>query len=179
MMRLYLITFVVFFFVGCKEQKIFNIYEEMEVNKLHLQEEDKQLFFLNKLVVAGQSYKDDPLTPNLANGKMFKDKNITKQEPIEKYFKELPNYTFEHKITIFANITPLMLKYMESYSDIEARILQIKKFAINNQEKKYYNKKKHYAKKKSDENDLLPKKFLPPRLPDLSIGVDTPNLPEF
>ena len=177
MSRFYFVLFLMLFLVGCKEIKTFNIYEEMEINKLHLQEEGKQLLFLNNLVIAGKSYKDDPLTPNLENGKMFKDRNVTKQEPIEKYFKEVPNYTFEHKITIFTNLSPLMLKYMQSYSSLQARILQIKRFEI--QKKKHHKKKKHYkGKKKNSADDLLPKKFLPPRLPDLSIGVDTPNIPD-
>jgi len=174
MVRLYLITFLMLFFIGCEKEETFNIYEEMEINKKY---EEKKLSFNNNLIVGGESHQDDSLAPDFTE-KSFEDRNITRSKSIKKYFKYFPNYTFEHKITIFTTLPPFTLQYIKSYSNIQARIVQIKQFKPK---KKMDEKKNEFYKnqEENNEDDSLPKKFLPPRLPNLSIGVDTPNMPDF
>jgi len=166
-----LITAVSLFYLnGCGHSE-FSIYRELQLNQNDIAN-DNYTDFLKGLIVNGVSYSDDRLTPDLSDGKLFGDANISKVE-ITSYFKYTPNKTFDHQISIFVDINPKMVKYAKAYIDEELRIAQIK-----NYKPPVIVYPKMRVAKKENSDDLLPKSFLPPKLPNLSIGVDTPVLPE-
>ena len=174
MRKVYLLigTLFIAIFSGC-ENSSFDIYRELEITKQDIKESNN-LNFLKHLVVNGTSYRDDKLTPDISDGKLFGDRNLTKVE-ITRYFIYTKNITFEHRSSIFVDLNPQMVRYIESYSNQQKRIAQIIscKAPVT-----IISRKKSVRKKVSCKNDdFLPKGLLPPRLPDLSIGVDTPNVP--
>jgi hypothetical protein len=162
-----------FFFSGCYQSE-FDIYKALQLSEKD-RENAEYLSFLKDLKVRGISYEKDPLTPDLSDGKLFGDRNLSKVK-ITKYFVYTENRTFDHKSSIFVSLNPKMIIYVKGYFDEIARITQIKSYTPP----KIALPPRRIVAKRSDFNsdDLLPKGLLPPRLPDLSIGVDSPNIPD-
>ena len=162
------------FFLGCQEDK-FDIYQQLEITDLDIKN-SKNLEFLKDLKMGKISYQNDRLTPDLFGGKLFEDRNLSKVK-ITRYFIYSRNDTTEHRSSISVDLNPKMIRYIKSYFDENRRITQIKSckvpiFIIPI--------KKRVIQKIvcQEDDDFLPKGLLPPRLPDLSIGVDSPNIPE-
>jgi hypothetical protein len=122
--------------------------------------------------VRGVSYSDDKLTPDLIDGQLFEDRNLSKVE-ITHYFIYSDNITLEHTSSIFSTLSPNMVRYLRGYINEDARVTQIKSY----KPPVIKRPKRRVVAKRRNPNDFLPKGLLPPRLPDLSIGVDTPNVP--
>jgi hypothetical protein len=163
------LPFVILMF-GCEENKsIFNIYQELELAKNERESSYKE--FLQGIVSHGVSYEDDKLTPNLANGKLFGDRNLT-TVTISRYFIYSPNSSLDQKSTMFVHLEPSFSTHMKSYYDEHARLEQIKSY------KPFEIKKPIIVAKEEQKRDPLPQGLLPPRLPNLSIGIGTPKLPD-
>jgi len=162
-------------FFGCEQHEPFNIYKELKLMDRDIKK-SKNLDFLKNIIVFKISYSNDRLTPDLSNGQLFRDRNLTKF-PITKYFKYTNNLTFEHSSSIFVDLNPNMIKYIYSYFNEQARLTQIKSckapiLII------VPHRKQQKIQCCNGQNDMLPKGLLPPRLPDLSIGVDNPDVPD-
>jgi len=170
----FLLTFFLLF-TGCKKES-FNIYKELEITDSDI-DKSRNIKFLENIVVGGISYKDDKLTPDIIDGKLFGERNLTKLE-ITRYFIYNKNRTFDHRSSIFVDLNPKMVLYIKNYSDQDARAEQIKnfKFAIIIPPKRAERVKR--TSSTNGDEFFLPKGLLPPRLPDLSIGVDNPDVPD-
>ena len=175
----YLIVLIPFLLVGCKKEE-FSIYRELQLSKSD-EVDSNYTSFLRHLVIEGVSYSDDKLTPDIADGKLFKDKNLSKPS-ISKYFRYSPNRTFDHRISIYVDIHPGMLRYTKAYLDQEARIAQIVNYGLRiaelRRKRKEAERIARLQRQKEEEQDKLPKKYLPPKLPNILVGVETPNVPD-
>lgn len=169
MKKFYYIIIFMALFTGCEDSD-FNIYKELEISAKDKKKSDN-LDFLKDLVVHKISFKDDQLTPDISDGLLF-GKTIISKIKLTKYFVYNKNSTFEHRSSIFVDLNPKMIVYINNYSDEKARIIQIQGYKpppdCPRPARKVFKKS----------NDMLPNGLLPPRLPDLSIGVDTPVVPE-
>ena len=170
---LFILTIQLIFF-GC-QQEPFNIYKELKLTNNDIKKSEN-LDFLNNILVANISYSDDRLTPDLSDGQLFNDRNLTKFK-VTKFFKFSKNITFEHSSSIFVDLSPNMIKYISSYFSEQKRLAQIRSCKVP-----ILVIVPHRKKQKTNccngNNDMLPKGLLPPRLPDLSIGVDNPDVPD-
>ena len=160
-------------FLGCKQEP-FNIYQELKLTNSDIKK-SKNLDFLKNVLVAKISYADDRLTPDLSDGQLFRDRNLTKFK-ITKFFKYSKNLTFEHSSSMFVDLNPSMIKYIENYFSEQKRLIQIRScktpiLVI------VQHRKQQKTRCCNGDDDMLPKGLLPPRLPDLSIGVDNPDVP--
>ncbi len=177
-----LIGLTTFFFItGCKN-KGFNIYEEMQLSDRDIEKDS--IGFLQNVKAHGISFSEDQLTPNLNNGKLFGD-FILKPVELKKYFVYSENKTVDHRISIEISLLPKMIQYVKTYVNQKARIDQIENYkpAVIEEEKPQEIQEELIIEieqpkpsKKVEFNDSL-EGLLPPRLPDLSIGVDNPDLP--
>jgi hypothetical protein len=173
-MKLFFLAVVILFFYGCEENNsLFDIYKEWEISTDGKESNYKS--FLEEVVVEGISYKNDILTPDLADGRLFEDRNLTRVK-IGRHFVYSRNSSFDHKSTIYVEVDPRFLLYTKSYIDEGMRIAQIKSY--NRVKRVVEVPKKVVVVQENQDLAPLPKGLLPPRLPDLSIGVSTPNVPD-
>ena len=70
-MKIYHLVISIFLlsFTGCKKDS-FDIYKELEISDFDIKK-NQSLSFLENIVVGGISYKDDKLTPDLIDGRLF------------------------------------------------------------------------------------------------------------
>jgi len=133
--------------------------------------EDKN--FLEKVVVNGVSYQDDNLTPDINNGKLFGDKNITKENPSH-YFVFREDGSLDHMATRYMMLNPKFILEEQNYIDRDARIRQIMSF----RELPKLRPPKKKVKKAPVEEDLsLPDGLLPPKIPRIPLHIDVPDFP--
>ncbi|HIO70900.1 MAG TPA: hypothetical protein EYG60_03120 [Campylobacterales bacterium] len=176
----YLISLLFLLFFGCRNEE-FSIYRELQLSSSD-EVDSNYTDFLKNLIVEGVSYSDDKLTPDIADGKLFRNKYLSKEENISKYFRYSPNRTFDHRISIYVDLHPGMLRYTKAYTNPEARIAQIVNYGLRiaklRREKEEAERIARLQRQREEEKDKLPKKYLPPKLPNILVGVETPNVPE-
>ncbi|EJF07475.1 hypothetical protein ThvES_00004420 [Thiovulum sp. ES] len=161
------------FVFGCEENSsLFDIYKEIDFQKNIQSKNYKD--FLKEVKENGISYADDPLTPNLSNGKIFGDKNIT-TDKVTRFFKYSPNSGLDHTASLFIQLDSSFAIYVADYYSEDARLEQIAQY-------KHFEVQKPIMVANKDgelqKRTPLPKELLPPKLPDLSIGIITPDLPD-
>jgi hypothetical protein len=176
-----LIGLTILLFVGCQKNEL-NIYKELKFSERDV--ENNPISFLNNVKSNGISYEKDQLTPDLDNGKLFGNYNLNTIFT-QKYFVYSENKTFDHRISIEISLSPKILIYYKTYIDKQARISQIEKHKEHPKKQEPIENKDIVIdivetgkpKVKPQFNDTGLGGLLPPRLPDLSIGVDNPDLP--
>lgn len=135
--------------------------------------------FLETVVVNGISYRDDNLTPDVAEGKLFGDWNATVEEPPSHFFVFEENRSDDQVLTKLVKLDPIFLLEVESYTDRNLRISQIMSFR-ELPKLRPPKKRSPTVKKVVEEEDLrLPEGLLPPKIPRIPIHIDVPDFPGF
>jgi hypothetical protein len=142
--------------------------------------------FLKSVIVNNISYQNDNLTPDIMNGKLFGDTNITKQKHYTHFFVFHENKELDQRATKPILIKPDFLLVQENYKNKNARIKQIMSFKkipkIRPPKPKKKKIRKKVATKKVEEEDddlSLPEGLLPPKLPRIPLYIDIPVFPNF
>jgi hypothetical protein len=144
---------------------IFDIYKIQKFDEMEVVFYGKPKF-LQGISIEGVSFENDQLTPDVMQQEFFDIYEIERGK-LEKYFVYTPNMTMDHRISMFVIFDPAYMRYAVAYVNPDLRLNQIyacfETWDSTEQNRGYVS-----------DSDLLPEELLPPKLPDLSIGISTP-----